>query len=759
MQALNGAIFCLAWILGLLSTAHPWGWGLLLILGLGLVGMRWLSLRQPWLGLYPWRRGPTIRTWGIALGIALFAGVYLNLCLPAPGSQDIGRVAAQVETSRAQVTVTGIVQTVPRLTRSQNIQLQVKTLNLQPNPTTKPVRGLLYVTLPLKQGSELHPGQRVDISGYLYKPRRPSVPSGFDFEDYLARSGIFAGLRGKTTTVKDFGGTWGWWALRQRIVRSQARYLGNTKGALVSAMVMGHRAVDLPFDLRSSFVEVGLAHALAASGFQVSIILSGLLQGTARLSQRYQLLLAMGGLLLFGLLSGFEASVSRAVLMGMASLAALVSDRKLKPVGVLLLVAVVLLVIQPLWIWDLGFQLSFLATLGLIVTVPPLTQRLDWLPPAIASLVAVPIAAMLWTLPLQLFQFGVASLYCLLANVCTTLFLIILTVGGFGSGVVAILWPWAGSVLAWPLSLPTQGLIWLVTRLSQLPGTSLAIGTISIGQLVILYGLLLSAWLLPLWRQRLPLLISLALAVIVLPIWHIQTNRFQITIFDRVSPPMMVAQQPGATLVLNSGDRNTAAQTLVPFLQRQGIDHIDLALATDLRPRWREGWPALLQQFPIQMLTPISISETTAFMHLLRQFQVQPDQIRDLQVGEQLTQKQVGVTVLRHQPTLLQLRVDQHLWLVVTGKIQGLSPWLQTAPVEQPQVLWWSTQLEPAVIKQLNPQTLVLTSPTVDPQMLTDLQRKIPQVYWTPRDGAVQWTRDRGFETTLPTGENPASPL
>lgn len=759
MQVQYGVIFGLAWILGLLSTAFPWGW--IGLIGLGFIcgSLRWLSLRHPWPGLYLWRRGPTLRAWYLALGIALFASLYLNLRIPAPGPRDIGRVASQRQGSDAQVTVTGIVQTVPRLTRSQNLQLQLETLNLRPNPSRKRVGGLLYVTLPPKQGSNLHPGQRVDIKGYLYKPSRSAVPHGFDFEDYLARSSIFAGLRGKTVTVTRSAGRWGGWALRQRIVRSQAQYLGDTKGALVSAMVMGHRAVDLPFDLRNSFVQVGLAHALAASGFQVSIILAGLLKVTQRLAQRYQLLVGVAGLLLFGLLSGFEPSVSRAVLMGMASLAALARDRKLKPIGVLLLVAVVLLILQPLWIWDLGFQLSFLATLGLVVTVPPLTQRLDWLPPAIASLLAVPIAAMLWTLPLQLYQFGVAPLYCLLANVCTTPLLILLTMGGFCSGVVAILWPWAGSVLAWPLSLPTQGLIWVVTALSHLPGTSLSIGTISIGQLVVLYGLLVSAWLLPLWRQRLPLLITLALAVVILPIWQMQTNRFQVTIFDRATPPMMVMQQPGSTLVLNSGDRNTAAQTLVPFLQRQGIDRIDLALATDLRSRWREGWPALLQRLPIQTLAPISLSETTALTHLIQKFQVQADQFRPLQVGEQLTQKQVGITVLRHQPTLLQFTVDQQSWLVVTGNTQGLGTWLQTTRIPQPRVLWWSTKLESEVIKQLNPQVLILTSPTADSQGLAELQRQIPQIYWTPRDGAVQWTRDRGFGTTLPTGENPASPL
>lgn len=757
MQALNGAILCIAWIVGLLSTTHPHGWMGLMGLGLGLVGMRVLSLRTPWPILYPWRRGPRVAFWLFALAFALFASLYFFLRTPTPGSRDISRIVAEV--SRSPVTVTGTVKTMPRLTRSQTVQFQMQALKLQGKPTQKTVRGMLYVTVPPKQGQALHPGQRVEVSGYLYKPRRSSTPQGFDFEDYLTRSGIFTGLRGKTVTVKQSGGTWGGWAVRQRIVRSHARYLGLDKGALVSAMVLGHRRVDLPFDLRNRFVKVGLAHALAASGFHVSIILAGLLKVTGRLSSRTQLLTGLIGLILFIFLSGFEPSVSRAILMGMASLAAIATNQKLNPVGVLLVVAVGLLVIQPQWIWDLGFQLSFLATLGLVVTVPPLTQRLDWLPPAIASLFAVPIAAMVWTLPLQLYQFGIAPIYSLLANLCTTPLLILLTAGGFVSGIVAVVWPWAGSLLAWLLGIPTQGLIWLVTQISQLPGASLTLGTISIWQLVLLYGLLVSAWLLPVWKQRLSLLLTLALGIIILPIWHHQVHRFQITIFDRATPPMMVIQQPGGTLVLNSGDRNTTSQTLVPFLQRQGIDQVDLALATDLRPRWRAGWPELLQQVPLKHLIPISLTDNTAFQDWILQSQVQPEQLRLLQVNEQLIQDQTQVSVLRYQPTLLQFTINQQNWLMVAGRYQSLLTWLQTTQVTSPQVLLWSTKVDLEAIKQLQPQVLILTSRNIDAQSLIQLERRIPQIYWTPRDGAVQWRRDRGFESTFPLSENPASPL
>jgi competence protein ComEC len=85
--------------------------------------------------------------------------------------------------------------------------------------------------------------------------------------------------------------------------------------------------------------------------------------------------------------------------MGCGALIGLVVQRKRKPLNSLLIAATLLLLFNPVWIWDIGFELSFLATLGLMVTVQPLIKRLDWLPPAIASLVAVPITASIWTLP------------------------------------------------------------------------------------------------------------------------------------------------------------------------------------------------------------------------------------------------------------------------------------------------------------------------------------------------------------------------
>jgi competence protein ComEC len=83
----------------------------------------------------------------------------------------------------------------------------------------------------------------------------------------------------------------------------------------------------------------------------------------------------------------------------------------------------------------------------LLVTVPPLTRKLDWLPPAITALIAVPIAATIWTLPLQIYSFCLVSPYSLLANVATAPLLSLISLGGFLSALAALIWSMAGSAL------------------------------------------------------------------------------------------------------------------------------------------------------------------------------------------------------------------------------------------------------------------------------------------------------------------------
>mgnify|MGYP000692190394 CR=1 FL=1 len=184
--------------------------------------------------------------------------------------------------------VEGRVTSLPRLTRSQKSQFWLEAKRIAPIGEGKPVSGRLYVTVPPDQATDLHPGQIVGVDGALYLPKPATNPGGFDFKDYLQQEGSFAGLRGKQVSILKSSTGWGWWQVQQRIARSQLAWVGNPEGALISSMVLGSRVVDLPFDIKDQFTRIGLSHALAASGFQVSLILGVILELMKRFSTRLQ---------------------------------------------------------------------------------------------------------------------------------------------------------------------------------------------------------------------------------------------------------------------------------------------------------------------------------------------------------------------------------------------------------------------------------------------------------------------------------------
>jgi competence protein ComEC len=198
------------------------------------------------------------------------------------------------------------------------------------------VSGKLYVTVPLLQGTARYPGQWLTVTGKLYEPQVAANPGAFDFKEYLAKEGAFAGLAGRKINSPETGfvQNWGLWQIRRRIVKSQTRWLGVPKGPLVSAMVLGRRAVDLPYDIRDEFIQVGLAHVLAASGFHVAVILSLVQVLTRRFSDKMQLGNGTTVLIAYVCVTGGSASVLRAAFMGFGALLAPVIQRKVNPLVV-----------------------------------------------------------------------------------------------------------------------------------------------------------------------------------------------------------------------------------------------------------------------------------------------------------------------------------------------------------------------------------------------------------------------------------------
>jgi competence protein ComEC len=714
-------IICLAYTIGLLSTNilgfHPnpsWQQWIVVIGGLGFLSAI-AAITMPRF----WRRSSRWQLWLSAGLVAILAVAYFQFRIPQPTDSDISRVLEKGNSYGQTVTVTGKTLTQARLTSNQRSQFWFEVKKLQ--QSDRQVTGKLYVTVPLSQGQDLYPGQELTVTGTLYQPRSPSNPGSFDFKTYLARQGAFAGLKGEEIEFPQSGreSPGGLWQLRKRIIDAQIRWLGNREGRLVSSMVLGQKAVDLPSDIRDTFIKAGLAHVLAASGFQVSLLLGVTIRLTERFSSQKQFIAGLSILILYVGLTGLQPSVMRAAVMGVGALIALVAERKVKQLGSLLVAGTILLLFNPLWIGDLGFQLSFLATFGLIVTMPALERQLDWLPPALATLIALPLAASVWTLPLLLHVFSVVATYSIPANIVAAPLVMAISLGGMLSAGAAVIYPLAGSAIAGILYYPTYFLIQIIHFFTTLPGSSFALGKLPLSLMLVIYTLMCLVLCIR-WMQRRWWLAGLLIATLIaVPSAYNRLNLAQITVFATQQEPVLVIQDRGKVILINSGDPSTTKYTIIPFLNQQGINQIDLAVA---------------------------------FASPATQFENSSDLKNNLTIKSIFADNSnisLNSTQIQSMGSALQINTQQQTWLLIAENHIDKVKLPQTVTV----LLWSGKTLKKEWLDLVQPQVVIAVSLFVDTNTRQQLQQRGIQLYWTGRDGAIQWRHKDGFQTTIETQE------
>jgi len=298
----------------------------------------------------------------------------------------------------------------------------------------------------------LQQGWAVQVRGQLGRPPPAPHPLLAGPAERLERAGARTRLRVEQLTVLQKPAT-PILDLRRRIASRLIEAAGPERGGLLAALVLGSAVVPLPAELRDAFRASGLSHALAASGFHLTVLLGVVTSLSRPLGRPLRLALASGAAGGFLLLAGAQGSVVRAVLMGAVALLAREFDHRARPLPLLLITVLTMLLIQPSWLMDVGLQLSVAATAGLLISAPPLERAIAaWLPGGgarrpgwakrwLAPALAVPLAASLWTLPLQLQHFGVVPLYAVPANVAAAPLLSPLTLAAMGLALVSLVLP------------------------------------------------------------------------------------------------------------------------------------------------------------------------------------------------------------------------------------------------------------------------------------------------------------------------------
>ena len=287
---------------------------------------------------------------------------------------------------------------------------------------------------PTAMADSLLPGDIVWLKGRMRPPQNFSDELSFDYARYVTLQGVSGTMYVPADCLKRVGEAP--LSLRERMLRLRhrlyTRYMRATfdEAALgvLAALSLGERRA-LSAEVRAVYADAGIAHALALSGLHVGVIYGMLAFVMQRMVRRRSLrwlreLLIVSVLWLFALLTGMSASVVRAVVMCTLYVFARWVSRDSSPLQVLSLAAMVMLLVRPFYLFDVGFQLSF-ASMAAILVVEPYLELLVRLPHArpLPALVAYPVsvvcmslAAQLGTFPLVLYHFGTFPLYFLITN-------------------------------------------------------------------------------------------------------------------------------------------------------------------------------------------------------------------------------------------------------------------------------------------------------------------------------------------------------
>ena len=457
----------------------------------------------------------------------------------------------------------------------------------------------------------------------LRHPRRFDNPGSFDYPAYLATQGVF--LEGWTRApVEVIAAAHGSrllaavFALRERILRRLDGALPPDQAALLKATVLGDRSGLSP-EMNQAFLDSGTYHILAISGLNVSL-LAGALFGLFRLLRVSPRAAAGGAALLvtlYAALAGGGASVVRAAVMTDLYLLAVILDRRGDLLNSLGLAALVLLWWNPRFLLDIGFQLTFLATLGIVLVVPTcerilagMVLPLRWL----LGSMAITLASTAMTLPVLAATFNRVSPVGVLANIPIVPLSGVITAVGTGLCALLLVLP-AG--FPWLLQL-TGGLVDLLFGLAawfgRWPGSTVAVFSPTPAMSACYYGIL-AAGLIVLTPPRPRLrawaagtaggLGLLLVGLVLMRLLPSDRSEITLTLLDVGQGESIFIELParGRVLVdagsLGGEGLDIGRTVVVPFLRHEWISGLDVLIITHPDTDHLSGVPTLLRSIPI----------------------------------------------------------------------------------------------------------------------------------------------------------------
>lgn len=461
-------------------------------------------------------------------------------------------------------------------------------------------------------------GSRVEFSGIILPVKPPANPGVFNYAAYLKQQGINLSL--KQTGPITFG------EQDSRMRFHVWRYLtGSQLSGLFSertqpvarALLLGDKK-DLSSEKKKEFSRAGLSHIMAVSGLHVGFIIAPFWLCISFLSRTLfrrlaGVLLLILILFLYAGLTGFSPSVLRASVMAVFICLAKIFRKSSDPVNLTAAAAFVLLMLNPGDLFKVGFQLSFLAVLTILIVLPSVQQvlpyyiRYRWYGIPVMT-VLVSVVVQLGLLPLQLYYFGEISLVSPLSNALFVPFLGIVIPLSLLSLTVSFLFPVAARWISAPAEFFLDSMLTFIESVQNLEWSWMSAGLPDLlllpvwGLLIIFVGVMRNQ------RLRWKVCILIFCGIIALQIKslvsQLDINKLEVIFFDVGQGDAALLKTPaGKVMLIDAGvwspGYDSGRSVLIPYLKSEGISRLNALVLSHPHSDHIGGILSILNEFEV----------------------------------------------------------------------------------------------------------------------------------------------------------------
>ncbi len=391
------------------------------------------------------------------------------------------------------ISLTGLVIGEPD-ERETNTKLIVKVLSLENFQLEK---NNIKILLTIQHYPQFKYGDEVKFTGVLKKPKNFSTDSGreFDYVKYLSKDNIFYQIfYPDINFVSEGGGN----PIKEKLFLFKKAFLEKIKrtipepqSSLLGGLLVGAKQ-SLGQDLQNDFRKVGLIHIVVLSGYNVAIIAEFIMSLFSFFPRMIGMSLGASSIVLFAVMVGGSATIVRASIMALLVIFARATGRVNDITRALFLAGFVMVLHNPnIVVFDPSFQLSFVATLGLILLAPKLDRFFKFVPEKfyLRETISATISTQIFVLPLLLYMMGELSIVAVFVNLLVLMFIPFTMLFGFLTGMFGFISIWFSLPFSYITQLLLSYELTVVEIFANLPFASIKVNFFPFYLMVIIYCL------------------------------------------------------------------------------------------------------------------------------------------------------------------------------------------------------------------------------------------------------------------------------